>query len=201
MAMKILVLLAHPRPSGSVVQRAMERAVAQLDGITLRDLYARYPDFAIDVGEEQGLLLQHDLIVLQHPFYWYSCPAIVKEWLDLVLEYGWAYGTGGTRLNRKYLMSAVSTGGSQAAYHQDGFNRFDIGTLLTPFNQTAHLCGMGWLEPFVVHQGRRLSQTELAQAVQTYRALLIGLRDGIVEPHTRLAKGYKLPDAFGARAG
>ncbi len=66
---------------------------------------------------EQKLLLDHDLIVFQHPFYWYSCPAIVKEWLDLVLENGWAYGPGGTRLAGKFMMSAVSTGGSEMAYH------------------------------------------------------------------------------------
>ena len=88
--MKILVLHAHPRLSASVVQRAMLRAIDGLDDVTLVDLYAEYPGLDIDVAKEQRRLLDHDVIVLQHPFYWYSSPAIIKEWQDLVLENGWA---------------------------------------------------------------------------------------------------------------
>ena len=87
--MKILVLFAHPRLSGSHVQRVLADAVRDLPGVTFHDLYAAYPDFTIDVAHEQALLVEHDLIVLQHPFYWYSGPAIIKEWLDLVLALGW----------------------------------------------------------------------------------------------------------------
>jgi glutathione-regulated potassium-efflux system ancillary protein KefG len=198
--MKILVLFAHPRPSLSVVQRALRAAIERLDGIDLRDLYAEYPDFAIDVPREQALLLAHDLIVLQHPLYWYSSPAIIKEWLDLVLEQGWAYGPHGDRLHGKFLMSAVSTGGSDSAYRDGGHNRFAIHHLLSPFDQTAHLCGMAWLEPFVVHQGRRLEPDNLARAAETYRDLIVGLRDGRIEPLQRLAPGYALPQGFGPRA-
>src|SRR5438093_9844710 len=106
-AMKTLVLFAHPRLSTSVVQKALLQSLRNLDGITFHDLYATYPDFGIDVAREQQMLVDHELIVLQHPFYWYSCPAIIKEWLDLVLELDWAYGADGTRLHRKYLMNAI----------------------------------------------------------------------------------------------
>ncbi len=84
---------------------------------------------------------------LQHPFYWYSAPAIIKEWLDIVLESGWAYGDGGTKLHGKYLANALSTGGRENFYHPNGRNRFTIEELLAPFNQTAHLCGMAYLRP------------------------------------------------------
>jgi len=86
--MKILVLHAHPRISTSVVQRAMLAAITGLEGVSLVDLYAAYPGLDIDVAAEQQRLLAHDVIVLQHPFYWYSSPAIIKEWQDLVLENG-----------------------------------------------------------------------------------------------------------------
>ena len=154
--MRILVLFAHPRLRQSVVQRAMLAAIAGLDDVTIRDLYADYPDLMIDPRREQEALLEHDLLVLQHPLYWYSSPAIVKEWLDVVLEEGWAYGSGGNRLHGKFLLNALSTGGPQEAYHGKGRNRFPVRTLLAPFDQTAYLCGMGWLEPFVVHAGRKL---------------------------------------------
>jgi glutathione-regulated potassium-efflux system ancillary protein KefG len=194
--MQLLVLFAHPRPSASIVQKSMLAAISGLDGVTIHDLYAAYPDFAIDVLREQDLLARHDVIVLQHPFYWYSCPAIIKEWLDLVLEYRWAYGPGGNRLHRKFLMSAVSTGGPAEAYHRDGRNRYPVRELLAPFDQSAYLCGMGWLEPFVIHAGRRAEAEELARRCASYRDLITGLRDRKLDPLKHLAKGYALPPAF-----
>jgi glutathione-regulated potassium-efflux system ancillary protein KefG len=194
--MKILILFAHPRLSASHVQRALADTVRELPGVTFRDLYAAYPDFVIDVAREQALLLEHELIVLQHPFYWYSAPAMIKEWLDLVLELGWAYGPGGDKLNGRFLMNALSTGGVEAAYRRHGRNRFEIEELLSPFNQSAHLCGMAYLEPFAVFAGRWLTSEDLALRCSDYQGLIEGLRDGHIDPMTRLAKGYSLPLAF-----
>jgi glutathione-regulated potassium-efflux system ancillary protein KefG len=197
--MKVLILFAHPRLSASHVQSVLADAVQGIPSVTFHDLYAAYPDFVIDVAHEQSLLTEHDLIVLQHPFYWYSAPAIIKEWLDLVLELGWAYGPGGDRLNRKFLMNAISTGGAEGAYRRAGRNRFEITELLSPFNQSAHLCGMAYLEPFAVFAGRWLTAEDLAIKASDYQGLIEGLSDGRIDPMTRLAKGYSLPLAFTAQ--
>jgi glutathione-regulated potassium-efflux system ancillary protein KefG len=194
--MKILVLFAHPKRQASVVQRAMLRSIEGLDGVTIADLYAEYPDLDIDVAREQQRLLDHDLIVLQHPFYWYSSPAILKEWQDLVLENGWAYGPGGTRLAGRFLMSAVSAGGSEAAYRNEGRNRFSIMELLAPFNQTAYLCSMAYLTPFVIYAGRRMTTETLSASAEGYRDLIVSLRDGLIDPLSQLAPGFALPPAF-----
>jgi glutathione-regulated potassium-efflux system ancillary protein KefG len=194
--MRILVLFAHPRPSASVVQKALAAAARSVEGVTVRDLYAEYPQFGIDVAREQELLLAHELIVLQHPFYWYSSPAILKEWQDLVLEFGWAYGPGGQQLHGKYLMQAISTGGAAAAYQPSGRNRFTIDEFLRPFNQTAHLCGMAYLKPFVVHEGRQIERTRLEAAAADYRALLDRLAHDAEPPLSRVLDGYPLPAAF-----
>jgi glutathione-regulated potassium-efflux system ancillary protein KefG len=194
--MKILILFGHPRLRTSVVQQAMLRAISGLDGVIIRDLYALYPDFAIDVAAEQAALLAHDLVVFQHPFYWYSSPSIFKEWQDLVLENGWAYGPGGTRLAGKYLLSAISTGGSSQAYHHEGRNRYEIEELLAPFNQTAYLCSMAYLKPFGIHAGRRMRPEDLNAQAESYRDLIVGLRDGAIDPGSILAEGFALPPAF-----
>ena len=193
---KVLVLFAHPRLQASVVQNAMLKTIRDLDDVTVRDLYAIYPDFLIDVAREQELLLAHDLIVFQHPFYWYSSPAIIKEWQDLVLENGWAYGTGGTALNGKFLMNAISTGGNRDAYKDGGRNRFPIEDLLRPFDQTAHLCGMAYLEPFAIFLGRHIPEADLVDRVEKYRDLIIGLRDGKIAPLKSIAANYSLPTNF-----
>ena len=193
---KILVLFAHPRIKGSIVQTAMLEAIASLEHVTVHDLYGAYPDFMIDVDREQELLLGHEIIVMQHPFYWYSTPAILKEWQDLVLENGWAYGEGGTKLNGKFLMNAISTGGAEDAYRENGRNRFEVIDLLRPFDQTAHLCGMAWLEPFVIHAGRGMEPGRLSGHAEKYRDLITGLRDGRINPLRHLADGHALAKRF-----
>jgi glutathione-regulated potassium-efflux system ancillary protein KefG len=178
----------------------MLASITGLPDVTVHDLYAEYPDFMIDVRREQALLLEHDVLVLQHPLYWYSSPAIVKEWLDVVLEEGWAYGPGGTQLAGKFLLNALSTGGPTEAYHSKGRNRFAVRQLLAPFDQTAYLCGMGWLEPFVIHSGRKLDVATLTRKAENYRDLLVGLRDGRLEADKHLAEGYTLPRGFTQRS-
>ena len=61
----------------------------------MRDMYQLYPNFDIDVKTEQKILEVSDRIVLQFPIYWYQTPALMKQWFDVVFEYGWAYGSTG----------------------------------------------------------------------------------------------------------
>ncbi len=175
----VLVLFAHPAFHRSRVNRAMRDVVP--DGVRVRDLYEAYPEFDVDVGREQALLEAHDVVVLQHPFYWYSTPALVKQWLDLVLEHGWAYGSGGTALAGKWMLSALTAGGRESSYRPDGSNRFTIRQLLAPLEQTARLCGMQWLPPFVVHGTHLLDDAGIRRHADDYRRLLTVLRDGDLE--------------------
>ena len=157
----------------------LARAARELSGVTVRDLYEEYPTLYIDVPREQALLLEHDVIVFQHPFYWYSAPAILKEWQDLVLEHGWAYGHGGDQLRGKVTFNAVTTGGPASAYQKNGYNRFTMRELLAPFDQTAHLCGMRFLAPFVVHASLRVAGAkDVEPHALAYQRLLAALQEG-----------------------
>lgn len=178
---RILILFAHPALEKSRVSRHLIKAVKNLDAVTIHDLYEAYPDFHIDVKFEQDLLLAHEIIVFHHPFYWYSSPAILKEWQDLVLEYGFAYGHPGTALQGKKFLSAITTGGGEQAYQREGYNRFTIRELLVPFEQTADLCGMEYLPPFVVHGTHQLrEQHQIAKHAEDYRVAIIALRDNTI---------------------
>jgi glutathione-regulated potassium-efflux system ancillary protein KefG len=179
---RLLVLFAHPAIQKSRINRQLAAAARTVDGVTFNDLYEEYPDYQIEVTREQELLLTHDVIVFQHPFYWYSCPALLKEWLDLVLEYGFAYGPGGTRLNGKAWLSVITTGGSEPAYHREGHNRFTMRELLAPFEQTARLCGMRYLPPFLVHGTITITDAEeMERHAREYTRVLAALRDGRVD--------------------
>ncbi len=176
----VLVLFAHPALRRSRVNRRLVEAARGLDGVIVNDLYQQYPDFDIDVPREQRLLQDHGVVVFQHPFYWYSTPAILKEWQDLVLEHGWAYGHDGHALEGKMLLNVVSTGAPEESYSQNGANRFTMRQLLAPIEQTARLCGMDYLPPFVVHGTHALTREGIDREAAEYRRLLEGLRDGRV---------------------
>lgn len=178
---RVLILFAHPALEKSRVHRVLIEGLENLEGITFHDLYEAYPDLDIDVDQEQALLSEHDVVVMQHPFFWYSTPAILKEWQDLVLEHGWAYGSGGDALRGKVMMSAVSTGGKADAYREDGYNEHQVREFLLPIAQTARLCGMTWLAPFVVHGTHQMTGGEVAGHARDYRRLLAALRDGRVD--------------------
>jgi glutathione-regulated potassium-efflux system ancillary protein KefG len=195
---RVLVILAHPVLERSQVNRRLVDAVKDLEGITIHDLYEAYPTLRINVKYEQQQLAKHDAVVFQHPFYWYSAPALVKEWQDLVLEYGWAYGRGGDQLKGKLTLNAITTGGPVFAYRKDGYNRFTIRELLTPFDQTAHLCGMKFLAPFVLHSSLRIETDEhLAPHAADYRKLLVALRDETLDVD-RAMKAEKVSDELDA---
>ncbi len=179
---RVLVLFAHPVLERSRVNRRLLESIRDLDGVTVNDLYEEYPTLDIDVKREQDLLLANDVIVFQHPFYWYSVPAILKEWQDLVLEHGWAYGHGGTHLRGKITFNAITTGGPETAYKKGGYNRFTIRELIAPWDQTAYLCGMRFLAPFAVHAALKVIRDEdLADCRADYRSLIQGLRDERVD--------------------
>ena len=175
---RILVLIAHPSLERSEVNRPLMEVAAKIDGVTLVDLYAEYPGFDIDVDREQTRLLEHDVIVFLHPLYWYSTPSILKEWQDLVLEHGFAYGTGGTALHGKIFFSAITAGGSEAAYCAKGYNQFTVRELFHPLEQTAMLCGMIYLPPYALFSSRTaVDEGRLVLHISNWATLLQALRD------------------------
>lgn len=125
-----------------------------MNHVTAVDLYAEYPSFRIDIDLEQQRLRDHDVICFMFPLYWYSTPAILKEWQDLVLEYGFAYGADGRELTGKKFICVLSAGGAESAYQASGLNRFTLPELLQPLEQTANLTGMTYLPPYALFGAR-----------------------------------------------
>jgi glutathione-regulated potassium-efflux system ancillary protein KefF len=162
-----LVIVAHPHLQHSRANRAAMRAAAQTPA-ELRDLYALYPDYLIDVQAEQAALARARLIVWQHPIHWYSAPPLMKLWIDEVLAFGWAYGPGGTALRGKDLWLVASTGGPEDSYRPDSYNRYFFDAFMPPFEQTAALCGMRFLPPLLLHGAHHASQAQLDEHAQLY---------------------------------
>lgn len=176
-APRTYVLAAHPNWAESRVNRLLLQAAREVPQARVQDLYGSYPDFDIDVRTEQENAQAADLIVLLHPVQWYSMPALMKLWMDDVLTYGWAYGPGGTALTGKDLWLVASTGGPEASYHPEGYNRYFFDAFLPPYEQTATLCGMRFLPPLLLHGARRATPGEIEAHVRVFRERLASYPD------------------------
>lgn len=175
---KILIVFAHPVFVRSKINAAMRQAVEPLEHVTFHDLYCHYPNFLIDVEHEQRLCTSHDVIIFQHPFYWYSTPSIMKEWQDLVLQHNWAYGSKGNFLKGKYFLQALTAGASDEAYQHGGEKSATIPELLAPFRAMARLCQMRLLPPFAVLGVQRgMPENEIQNYAEAYRRAIVSLRD------------------------
>ena len=175
----ILVLTAHPHREHSRVNRHLQSCAQALPAgrVQVRDLYALYPDYLIDVPAEQAALAAARLVVWQFPLQWYSLPALLKLWLDEVFDFGWAYGPGGTALQGKDLWLVCSTGGSQAAYHPGGHNRHFIDAFWPAHEQTAHLAGMRFLPPLVLHAAHEADEGRIEAHGHLYAERLMQYPD------------------------
>lgn len=180
---KVLVVYAHPEPDHSVANQIMIKKIQHLEHVSVLDLYATYPDFFIDVNREHQRVLQYDVIVLQHPLYMYSCPALLKEWIDRVLGKGFAFGDE-SAMKGKIWRSVVTTGGNQDAFSHHGYNRYSMREILQPFELTAALCCMEWMEPLILYWARHVSEEERYQHAEQYHQWLLdplgqtGVSDG-----------------------
>jgi glutathione-regulated potassium-efflux system ancillary protein KefG len=167
---KTLILYAHPEAQESVANRRLLQELATLGQVTIHDLYACYPDFFINIAEEQQLLRTHSIIVFQHPLYTYSCPALLKEWFDRVLTRGFV--ADNKELAGKYWRSVITTGEPETAYHANGLNRYPMSDIMRPFELTAQTCQMHWLTPMLIYYARRQSSQAMQSYAEAYAAWL-----------------------------
>ena len=175
---RLLVYYAHPGHRTSHVNRAMAEVAEAVPDIAFVDLYRLYPRHNIDIAAEQARLLDCDVLLFQHPLFWYSTPSLIKEWEDLVLEHGFAYGAGGDRLTGKTMMLAVTAAAPVEAYGESGYQHFPLRTFLTPLEQTARLCRMRFAAPYVLFSSLQApSEGAVAPHVDGYRRLLAAIRD------------------------
>jgi putative NADPH-quinone reductase len=153
MTERTVVIYANPRGPQSRANAALLRAMAGRPGTEIRDLAELYPDGVIDIRTEQESLER----------------GLMKTWLDEVMTPGWAYGPGRPgALAGKTLRVATTTGGTTEGYQPGGLHGFQYAQLLAPLQATARRLGMEFVDPFVLHGVRDLSDAELAEAAERY---------------------------------
>lgn len=150
--MKTLVIVAHPNLAYSRINAKWKSALQADTFFNVKDLAELYPDSVFDIAREQIDLIEHERIILQFPLYWYSCPALLKKWIDDVFTPGFAYAREGDKLKGKELMLCISVGAPEDGYRATGFNNFTLDELLRPFQQTANYVKARLVTPFVFYE-------------------------------------------------
>jgi len=172
---KVLLVVGHPDLSQSKSNAALVDAVRDLPHVTVHDLYAAYPDFEIDVEAEQALLAEHDVIVFQHPVFWYNTTPLLKQWQDKVFTLGWAFTIDGSasQLAGKKAVVAVTAGVPAEYYTPEGQNGTTLDALLSSWGATLRLCQFH-IEPLVKVYGTEfgMSDEDRAMAAKEYKELL-----------------------------
>lgn len=166
---KVLLNFIHPALEKSRINQRLLKCAHDLDSVRVNDLYQLYPDFQINAEAEKAKMEAHDSIVFQFPLYWYSSPALLKEWFDITLQYGWAYGRHANALVGKKTRFAVSTGAPGDTYTKEGHNGYTMEEFLRPMLNTCQLCGMSIGDPFYVHSALHVEAEEMAQIETNYK--------------------------------
>jgi glutathione-regulated potassium-efflux system ancillary protein KefG len=172
---QFLYLFAHPNFSQSVTNKALLEEVLQHSQFLVRDLYEIYADFHIDVKREQELMKDYDGIILHFPMRWYSMPSLLKEWIDVVLTPGFAFGPKGNKLEDKLLVPVITAGGSQASYQYEGANHCPLPMYLLALEQTARFCKMHYVRPIIFYGVHRYNEEQIWKAREDFREELTKL--------------------------
>lgn len=144
--MKTLVIVAHPKFTSSTTQQLLKASIAGDEHVIWHRLTA-----TIDPDKERALLLQADRVIFQFPLYWYSAPAMLKNWLDTVLTTSFATGSAYS-LAGKELGLVVSTGAAKKEFQAGANEQFTMSEILRPYEALANKTQMKYLVPLVIYQ-------------------------------------------------
>lgn len=169
--MQTLIIVSHPTLADSNLQRFLWESLPA-EGVTWHHLESVYPDGQVDREAEQQQLLQYDRIIFQFPFYWYSSPALLKQWQDVVLTDDFAYGTDGGRLSGKEFGLVLALGVNEREYQAGGREGFTISELTRPYQALAKKCCMVYLPTLTVSKFDYLNDSKKKELLIAYQQYL-----------------------------
>jgi NAD(P)H dehydrogenase (quinone) len=164
---------------------------------------AAHDGFAPDIQAEMDKLFACDALILQFPLWWFGLPAILKGWVDRVFAAGGRIYGGGKWYDRgvfagKRAMCAVTIGGPETMYGQDGLNG-PIDQILFPINHgMLAFTGFSVVEPFLVHAPARMEASQRADVLAAYEARVLGLAEAPTLAYRQL---HEYDEAYRLKSG
>ncbi|TNJ29459.1 NADPH oxidoreductase [Giardia muris] len=138
--MRIVLYYSHSVEPKSAVNAPLIEAARQLSNVRVRWLESLYPSLQLtpeQVAAEKKIIEESDAIFFQFPVYWFSCPGMLKTFIDSVFTYGWAFGSASVLKGKKYRI-IMTTGGKAESYSGE----FTIDDVAKPFIASAVYCKM-----------------------------------------------------------
>lgn len=141
---KTLVIASHPTPEKSVINKALQKAVQNVEGVTYRNLEAIYGnDFdSIDIEAERKAYEGIDRVVFMYPIQWFNLTPMLKTYFNKV----W-FQWDPQNLKGKEMLVVVTAGANEKAYSHEGKIGLAIGEILSPMRACANYVGMDYVEP------------------------------------------------------
>lgn len=180
-----LVVIGHPDLSSSRANAAIVDALRETN-VTLHALSSVLGESGFDLAAEQKLLCEHDRIVLLFPLYWYSCPALMKRWLDDVFTPGFAYARGGDKLMDKEFLIVTTVGAPSSGYRAGGFNRYTLDELLRPLQQTVAYVKGRYLPPIPLFESVFIADEPLDETAREIAGLITSTQESPDEAYEKL---------------
>lgn len=170
---KTIVYIAHPDMSTSSSQQFLLSSGKYITDATFVDLQAEFEQKGyFDIKKEQDRLLEYDRIIFQFHLYWYQAPAIMKVWLDAVLEDRDTNPTFARRMSKKELGVVVVAGVKAEHYQSGGREKRTLSELLSTYETIANYFNMTFLPIFSVHQFGYMSELNKMQLMYQYGCYL-----------------------------
>lgn len=164
-----IVYIAHPDIASSSTQQFLlssGREITEAEYVNLQEEYTA--DKGFDAVKEQKRLLKYDRIIFQFNLYWYQAPAILKLWLDTVLEESKENPAFAAQLAGKELGLVVAAGVKEEHYQTGGREKHTLSELLSPYSSLANYFEMKYIAPFSVHQFQFMDEEQKMELMYMY---------------------------------
>ena len=164
-------------------------AIRDLDGVTVHDLYEAYPTSTSTCSASSSCCSSTTSSSSSTRSTGTARPRSSRSGRTSCSSTAGPTAPGGTRAARQdHAATRSPPAAPSRRTSKGGYNRFTMRELLAPCDQTAHLCGMRFLAPFVVHAAPPLGRRRTSRRGRaSYRRLIEALRDGRLDLESRRA--------------
>ncbi|MRI82162.1 hypothetical protein GIY11_09100 [Aerococcaceae bacterium DSM 109653] len=172
--MRTIVYIAHPDVTKSSSHQFLLSSGQANSEVVYVDLNQDYQanNRRFDSQAERERLMKFDRIIFQFQLYWYQAPAIMKIWLDAILDTEDYHATFQQSLHGKQLGLVVLAGVKAEHYQAGGREGRTLSELLSPYELLARHFGMHYLMPFTVHQFHYMDEPQKFSLMMRYACFL-----------------------------
>lgn len=155
----ILIVNGHepfPFAAGKLNQTLFDEMIRVLS--EKYDIKSTVVNDGYNVEDEIKKFQWADVVILQHPIYWFGLPGLFKSYIDRVYQYGIffagseKYGDGGLMREKKYMLSTTWNAPLKAFNDKEQFfEGKNVDEALFSIHKLHQFCGLTPLKSFSCH--------------------------------------------------